>query len=318
MSQYYVPRPSAPRTSSSQVSAPRQSERDPFQDDLESSIYVFPNPSSSAGSAPSSPSLGSDISVPTELTLSNLSDLRSRHGSRHGSVSRERSGASVPMDIGRHFSVGAEGDPEVEIWDWNADTESIAVSDESVVGLEGQIDRAHRWELLTLRRGRQDQISTSSLWRARQQQLESVMSRHASSPPRMHQRELSHDSDPGPIIRHPHTRIPMLSFLASLLFVDDSTVRLLTHPSSESALFPGHTSSVDEDHSPSEQERALHSPVKLMDNNQTLKGGLAVACDPDFLPFNPFALTSLPINSLLGIVNGVWNSSGRAWREVWR
>lgn len=330
MSQYYTPRPATQRTSSSQASSSAGVERSPLQVNPEDSIYVFPNPPSSSGSIPASPSIGSDISIPTDLTSSHFSDVRSRASSQDATSSRRTRLSSPPADsIGRHFSIGADGDPEVEIWDWNADdTDSIAVSDESSgVDLEAEIDRAQRWELLTHRVQRvpRDQISTSSVWRARQQQLDHESRfrplHNVPLPTKLHRRHRSNASDPGPLVIHPHIRIPLLSFIASMLFVDESTVRLLTHPSSESTLFPGHSSSVDEESTEDEdepRETKLLSSTSEESGSQRLKEGLAATCDHDLFPFNPFSLTrSIRFNGLWGLVNGVWSSGGQAWREVW-
>jgi len=323
MSQYYRPRQSQ-RGPSPHSSVAREQEREQLslQIDLEDSIYVFPNPSSSAGSSPLSPSLGSDISAPTDLTLSRPSGSRSRsrNSSDHGSFSQTKSiSGRMPTNIGRRISVGVDGDPEVEIWDWNTDMDtSVAVSEESAVGLE-DVDRTHRWNVLVPRRNhssRRDPFSSSSLWRARQQQLDYVTSRTASVPRSTHRRHRSVDSVAGSIADHSRIRIQMLSFIASLLFIDEATIRLLTHPSSESALFLGH--SYSDEHPSDEHDGPPHGAAKLLagsDEKQTLKEGLAIACDPSVLPFNPFALPRP--SGLWDLVNGVWTNSGRAWREVW-
>jgi len=132
-------------------------------------------------------------------------------------------------------------------------------------------------------------------------------------PRSMHRRHRSVASDPGSIARHPYIRFPMLSFIASLLFIDEATIHLLTQSPSESALFLGHSYS---DEHPSDEHdicRTPHGVIKLLadsDDNRTLKAGLAVASDSDILPFNPFAFPS----GLWSLVSGVWKNSGFAWR----
>jgi hypothetical protein len=277
-----------------------------LQIDLEDSIYVFPNPSSSAGSATS---LGSDISTPTDLTLSPLSRSRSRHSSNNGSFSRTRSSGHVPLSIRQR---GVDGDPELEIWDWNTDMDGVAVSDESSLNMEEVDDRAHRLELLTPRR-----VSSSSLWRARQQKLDSITSRALSISQNTHRRQRNVDSDLGPIILSHHKRMPMLSFIASVLFIDESTFSLLTHPSSEPALFTRH---LDSGEYPPNEHSGAHDIVKLFagsEERRSLREGLAVACDPEFTPLNPFAFPSLRLGGLRSLVNGVWIDSRRALREIW-
>jgi len=218
----------------------------------------------------------------------------------------------MPVRIGRRFSIGTDGDPELEVWEWNTEMDSLTGSDEGAVDIE-EVDRAHRWNLLASRQ-LQRPVCSSSLWRARQQQLDSATSRTSSVLRSTHQR---HPSDPGLIIPCHHKCIP-LSFIASLLLVDKSTIGLLTHASSESALFPGH-SYLDEQPT-DEHNETPHGATKLfadLEGDRTLLEGLAVACDPEFIPFNPFALPSLQLSGLWSIVNGVWRNGGRAWRDVW-
>jgi hypothetical protein len=107
----------------------------------------------------------------------------------------------------------------------------------------------------------------------------------------------------------------MLSFIASVLCIDESTTSLLTHPSSESALFP---QNIDSDEHPSDEHGGMpHGLTKLFAGQGSLREGLAVACDPEFTPSNPFAFPSLQLSGLCSFVNGVWISGGRVLREVW-
>ena len=306
MSQYYRPRQQHVPSS---VSGERERGR-ALRIGVEDFVYVFPTPSSSGGSGPSSPAFGSDISAPTDLTLSSLSVSQSRDSSNHGSVSRTRSIGRMPT-LRRPFSVGVDGDLEL---DW-ADMDSMAVSDENVVDSE-EIDRAHRWSFLVPRRSRRDRVSSTSLssWRARQQQLNSPTSRTTSVPRSTHWRHHNIDSKPRPTV-YCQKRIQMLSFIASLLFIDESTIRLLTQTSSNSALFLGHSISDSDKHlsdEPDVHNSPPHGIIKLhSDENRTLKDGLAVAFDPDLVPRNPFALPDLRPSSLWGLVNGMWTISGR-------
>lgn len=313
MSEYYRPRQPL-REPSSHVSPSRdqQTGQRLLEIDLpEDSIYIFPNPSSSAGSAPSSPSLRSDISVPTDFTLS--SESRSRHTSDHDGFRQTRSGhGRTPVNIRRRLSVGTDGNPELEIWDWNVDVDSVTV--ESAVDIE-DVDQLQRWKFLTPQRGR---VSTSSLWRARQQRLDSVTKRIPSVPRNTHRRYRSVDPDPGPTIPYHHQRIRMLSFIASLLFVDESTIRLLTHSSSQSALFPEHL--ICDEYPPEEQDgtqRGAIKPFSGLEGTRALREGIAVACDTEFASSNPFAPPNLRLSGLWGLVNGVWINGGRVLREIW-
>ncbi|KIM89225.1 hypothetical protein PILCRDRAFT_2487 [Piloderma croceum F 1598] len=307
---YYRPRQSQ-RASSTRVDPrDRETEQHLLQIDLEDSIYVFPNPSSeSAGS-----SFGSDIATPTDLTISPLSRSRSRHSSNRGGRTRSSSSGHVSLSIRPRFGIEAGEDPELEI-DWDTDMDSVAATDESALNME-EADRAHRWKSLTppeLHR-----VSSSSLWRARQQMLDSSTSWTSSVSRNTHWRHRSVDSDLGPIIHDHHKRIPMLSFIATLLFIDESTTSLLTHPSSESALYP---QNIDSDEHPSDENSGTsHGLTKLsagLEGQGSLREGLTVACDPEFTPLNPFAFHSLQLSGLWSFVNGVWISGGRVLREVW-
>jgi len=219
------------------------------------------------------------------------------------------------MSVGRGIGSEVDGDPELEIWDWNADMDSVIVSDESALDL-AEADRLHQWKLLGSRQFYGERVSSSSLWLARQQQLDVATSRTSSILQDTHHRLRGIDSDSGlqvDIPRH-HKCIPSLSLIASLLFVDRSTISMLNHP--EHDLFPLYSY----EHPSEEHDGMPHGATKLLadsDAKTTLREGLTVACDPEITPFNPFALPSLGLSGLWSLVNGVWINGGRVVREVW-
>jgi hypothetical protein len=310
MSQYYRPRQSQQALSTRAVSRDRETEQHLLQTeiDLEDSIYVFPNPSSeSAGSG-----LGSDIPTLTDLTLSPLLRSRSRHSSNHGIRSRSSSSGHVSSSIQQRFGIEAGEDRELEIWDMDAD--SLAVTDESALNME-KADLARRWESFTP--PRLHRMSSSSLWRAHQQMLDSTTSWISSVSRNTHWRHRSVDSDLGLIIHGHHKHIPMLSFIASVLFIDESTTSLLTHPSSNPALFPQNIDS--HEHLSDEHCGTRYGLTKLSAGlgQGSLREGLTFACDPECTPLNLFAFHSLQLSDLWSFANGVWISGGRVLQEVW-
>ncbi|KZP33690.1 hypothetical protein FIBSPDRAFT_847636 [Athelia psychrophila] len=304
MSQYYTPRP---RTSSFQP-ARQYTERPSSAADLDDSIYIFPSPSS-AGSPSPLPSFGSEISAPTDLTLS-----ESRISEQLG-----QAGA----DGGRRYSTGPD-----DIWDWNAHAFEDADSENGSVvmsDLELDVDRAQQWELLSYPGRRQplaagEPGSSAAAWLAKQRRLDSAMTRTmrsslsspASSFSEVHAIDLVK-----PTHHHTQSRCPsrMLAFLASCLFIDDSTLDLLTNPlPDESILFPGHAIP----YSDSEKTALAEGRIMLTRGRSRLRSSpresMRLACDPGTMPFSPFAMPSAHLNGLLELVNGMWTSGRRAWR----
>jgi hypothetical protein len=96
----------------------------------------------------------------------------------------------------------------------------------------------------------------------------------------------------------------MLTFIASLLFIENSTVDLLINPSSECDLF--HVHLYPHEHLLNDHDEALHGATKLfasLGEQRTLRDGIAAACNPEITPVNPFSPPSL--SGLWGLVN-VW------------
>ena len=135
--------------------------------------------------------------------------------------------------------------------------------------------------------------------------------------------EQSHRSPPHPEVPAlpptPHTRIrlPLLSVFASLLSIDDATVRLVAHSPSHSALFPGPIRPSNEG---TETAQEIHGILALLAPSRphaVLRDGLAVACDESILPSNPFKMLASPLIDLVGLVRGIWAGGRATLREVY-
>lgn len=118
-------------------------------------------------------------------------------------------------------------------------------------------------------------------------------------------------------------RLPLLSFFASFLSVDDATLRLVTHlPAHSVLLFPGPVSfPSDEGARETSDSGETHGIDALLEpssrQQRALRDSLAVACDETILPSNPFGLSISSLVGLLDIVRGVCAGSRAALREVW-
>ncbi|KAG5648408.1 hypothetical protein DXG03_004982 [Asterophora parasitica] len=171
---------------------------------LDDSIYIFPDPAS----APTSPSQQSEYSACTEFTPSVTSaPLRlPKSRDRRHSHSNSRSPLTPPSPC-----------------DW--DTCELHETDylTEAAPLHAPRDLSTRW------RGLKD---IQQVERSRPISPSSVDSGARIVPLHVDQQHQ----------HHPHLRnhIPLLSFFASLLFIEDSTMHLLSHPPSDSvpALFP--------------------------------------------------------------------------------
>lgn len=354
MSTYYIPPRHQSQSDASYLSSntpvtagPPREQREDLQ--LEESIYIFPTPSST----PASPSGSSAFSAPTDFTdsISLSTGTRSRDQSFSSSVPR-RSPSPQYRSRRRGTATGSatrtqsrarsyetdEYDLEVEYWDWAAESGEDIPDDDGIWEFEAELERASRWDLPArlVRRlsplrplGSGSNAPTADFYeqhyriflRARTQSNTSSLSTGSS---------LSSKLDPAP---HPRIHIPLLSFFASLLSLnlDDPALRLLTHSSTDTILFPGQRSLLSEGASatwdPPSDNKAdspkAHGLVRLrhVDDgsrppDRTLMDGLAVACDKSKLP-NPFSLPGFTaLAGLCRFVGGVWTNSGKAWQEV--
>jgi hypothetical protein len=253
------------------------------------SIYVFPNPPS----APPSTNASSPFSLPTDLTVSEFSDLKSGPISAH---------SSHPMP----------GDLDDE-WEWTA---APAISTGTIDSDIHDAERVDRWEYIMRRRA----VSGNS--------VASPSLAHQCPPPvspartiyLQRKRRSRTPSNTRQVAPHPRIHIPLLSAILSLLSVDDSTLYLLTHSASHSVLFPGHAFCSDAVEG-NEHDGDIHGMGKLLaspSDTRSLKSGFAVACDPEFTPAHSLVFPSLPLVGLWKLASGVVANGGKALREVCR
>jgi hypothetical protein len=167
--------------------------------------------------------------------------------------------------------------------------------------LLGIHDRPDRWrEVIARRRARGSFESLSNLSTPR-------LNHHA-----LLMRGKSHST------AQPRLQIPLLSFISSLLSVDDATFHLLSTTSSHSALFPGQNLLSDPSPSGDEGNDELHGVEKLLlreNECHVVKEGCSIASDPS-APYLPFP--SHPFVGFWGVVTGFMANGGKVVREVLR
>ncbi|KAL0961113.1 hypothetical protein HGRIS_006090 [Hohenbuehelia grisea] len=114
---------------------------------------------------------------------------------------------------------------------------------------------------------------------------------------------------------HPRMRIPLLSYFASLLAIDEATLHLITHTPDKSVLFP-----VSIPHTPEDVDKhVLRGLEKLFAASGTnpetrvIVAGFAAAADEE-IP--PSAFVTAPFAGILGMVTTFVASKSKALREV--
>ncbi|KAI0050403.1 hypothetical protein FA95DRAFT_1676783 [Auriscalpium vulgare] len=280
------------------------------------SIYIFP--SAPAGSAPPSPlanppPAGAHVDDRRDASTSQSSDVGSGSGWDELASPLDLSGASSPAD-----------EPHsIELLDWAfEDGEDGVEVDESV--LEEEIVRASRWDLVPRRSVYTHDPGPVRYWlhtdsRTRGSGLQAVGTQRPH--PTMVYRSRTHSAasaPPGPA-PHPRIRLPLLSFFASLLAIDESTLHLIAHTPSHSVLFVGPVPALEEKPDPRDEDERAHGVVALLappEEKTSLRDGLRVACDPDLVFASPFV--PFPLGALCDLVKGVWVGGGKALREVWQ
>lgn len=309
----------------------------------EQSIYIFPVPSS----VPSSPGGSSVFSAPSDLMeeLTTSSIGRSRHSSissQFTDASRSYDGSVtrltfVDEDEEEIFSpmVDIRLDPEVEVWEWS-ETEAgddLPTLDESWAFEADGAMGTHSGRRETLVR----HSSTSRTMLRRDSRVMRPRPTHIRS--RTQSNTSAHS-----VTRytpHPRVRVPLLSFVASLLSLDldDPALRLLTHSTPDSVLFPGQSALLHDTHGPPQpshyadtsqedeedtriplEEDNAHGLLRLLtegSSSKSVREGLAAICESPLAIANPFALPSWnSLTSLYRLVGEVWTNGGQAWREL--
>lgn len=356
MSTYYrPPRQHATTTDSAQAS-PQQPE--PRALDIpDQSIYIFPTPSS----LPPSPSGSSVFSVPSDFSdQSILIDTRSRNHSVSSHASTNRSHIRArrrPTSATRRSyaqrslspNISVISDEEVEVWDWMAESGEDMPDEDGLWEFEAEIERTSRWgipndfEIITRPRAAS---RTTSPFTATNDFIDQhyriyLRSRTHSNTSNITGRttRTSRSTDYTP---HPRIHIPLLSFFASLLFLDldDPALRLLSQSTPDSVLFPGQGGLLDApdvDYRSSDQTAGAFTPSSSNDlldvpkshglfrlltdgslhHVKVLKDGLAVVCDPNSPLPSSFPLPGFnAIQGLGRLVGGLWSKGSRAWQEM--
>ncbi|KAH8104932.1 hypothetical protein DFH11DRAFT_1329832 [Phellopilus nigrolimitatus] len=296
-------------------------------DDLERSIFIFPNPGSE--SSPSSPlSIATDVSFPSDSAMTTAT--RGRRGNSLSTDWEALSPRSVSVDSSSLRS------PLVEIWEMSSveNAEPGANADDmGTTELEAAVERAGRKDALVLhgsqRRyplGRQPFPNTFTYvdgrfqirGRERTESLISAVDGEDSSP---HGRMKSASvSNPSSFQRSHSHRLPLLSFFSSFFSIDDSTLHLLTRPPHPlaSPLFQGaRLQSGDDADTMLNDKHILFSSSEMA----SLKEGVEAATDPSVTPHNIFALPlpsltslpSLPFACMWYLVNGAYSAPKRMW-----
>lgn len=303
------------------------------------SIYIFPVPSS----VPASPGGSSDFSAPSDFADTDTFAASSQGRSRHSSVSsrfteftRSRAGSVnqqlLQVEEGSEVVFSPYGDitldSEVEVWDWSDE----ATDDLPFEGASWELETEREgepsdrpWNLITrpsLSRRPEDAIAN-----ARAQLAYPVRSRTQSSSSIQSTRSPRH-------VPHPRMRVPLLSLFASILSIglDDPGLRLLTHSTADSVLFPGQSGLLDSLDTPPPScttelspdgistEDKPHGVLRLLTDGpetKSVRDGLAAICDNSLALPNPFVLPTLSsLKSLCQFVGAVWTNGGEAWREL--
>jgi hypothetical protein len=119
------------------------------------------------------------------------------------------------------------------------------------------------------------------------------------------------------------SRLPLLSFFASLFSIDDDTLALLSSPSDSqtSILFRGPPTLVglafeEDDLIVAEKKRRVLLQLGNLYSSR-LKEGVAVACDSAITPEDRFAV-SFSLANIWALVGEVCQVPQRLWGDVWR
>ncbi|THH04667.1 hypothetical protein EW146_g10120, partial [Bondarzewia mesenterica] len=243
------------------------------------SIYIFPNPPSAPPSPLPSPA---PSAVPTDFTFP---DSRSslRENSVRGASLAPSSQNSEPEweEVAASPQTGApptldESGLREGIWRTEWVMEDGIQENESL--LEEEITRASRWDFISLRR-----IHSGSFPSTEQStSFQNTRVFPLKLPPNLRTRTLSAASSSSSPTPHPRIQIPLLSFFASILSIDNDTLHLIAQTPSHSILFAGLPAPPEEGAEQSGEEDPPHGMTKLFisaDEDLLLKKGIGVACD---------------------------------------
>lgn len=337
MEYYARPRQTVKSSHSTSASSPPELQELTVGEDtlaaaFESSIYLFPSPPSAPPSPAPSYSRASTSSIPFSLSLSRERSP-TQSSSATGILSAgggdwEDVGTPLsfrPSDAGSLFPDSDELELGRNDWDWSPLDEVEASM------LEEEIVRASRWEMAAALRRRVDSLADAEARRRAQQHLQEAAHRKPNvdrgldvqRPLYLRSRTTSaatsygSASTPGPT-PHPRIHLPLLSFFASFLSLDSSTLHLLSHTPSQSILFPGVSSSivgespevVDETARPHGMESLLAPPSERI----SLKEGVDVACDQNIVSLNPFLASPVSLTNVVEMVKLLWRA--KRWQTI--
>ena len=186
--------------------------------------------------------------------------------------------------------------------------------------LEQEIERINRWNLVSFQQRRQDTVSRPLVQTGQEPLIQSRITGKTSSPIRSHCHPAPDSLSPGPSSPCPRIHVPLLSFLSTILSIDDSTIHLITHSPSHSTLFPG-LCPLQADKDVCDDDMELHGVAKLLSSSaeeDSLLEGVRVASSSSF-SFSSGSLTPpFLFMSLFDLVKCVWVGGGKAFRETWR
>ncbi|KAI0087854.1 hypothetical protein BDY19DRAFT_953525 [Irpex rosettiformis] len=311
------------------------------------SIYIFPTPSS-LPAIPGGSSIFSGPSLFTDLSSIDVRSSISSDASLIGAPARlsppntltDERWSTSPITS----TVSTASDMDVEVWDWAAESQDNFLDRGAYRDFEEDTERVELWGIQSrqLYEGTHFQARSSLPFPSTNDFIDQHY--HAFLRSRT-QSDMTMSSSRSVYTPHPRLHIPLLSFFASLLFLDldDPALRLLTQSSPDSVLFPGQLILLEpnnnDEFAATSSGRASpqltvssvneypgfkpHGLLRLLADNVTrpvavIREGLAVIGDPLLPLANPFLAPGLnTIRNLDKFLRSTWPRGGRVWREVW-
>jgi hypothetical protein len=287
------------------------------------SIYVLSDPPAALPTTPSVPYPSTSCSTPAAFSpLSRLMPMDGLESKNSSTGAIPGSSIDVTHDWEyvrsvRRLSANTDinGDSECSIEEWDcAPHDTMPLDESESLSLDEDEDALHahdRWDLIPEYRAPLAVPRDTLFPHMHGRPLES-----RRPPPERWHRSACSAAPALPPTPHPRIRLPLLSVFASLFSIDDTTLHLVAHSPTHSALFPGPIRPSDEG---ARHAQEVHGVLALLEPSRQhagLRDGLAVACDESILPVNPFKISATPFIGLLGLVRGICARSRAALREV--
>ncbi|EGN98224.1 hypothetical protein SERLA73DRAFT_183144 [Serpula lacrymans var. lacrymans S7.3] len=288
------------------------------------SDWIFPRPSS----APSSPTLATELSESVALSLGSESLSSSGFdGVSHSPSPNYTPENRTPTENIQGLGSEPDNDSDELEWEWDWSTELDNESDFLMSPLEdsGRFDDRHppalrnpHFPRLSHRRPSGENKTPYTYSTSMEKACRALGNRTSQS---------EHSIDT--LVLHPRTsdyneQLPLLSLIASILFVDKSTVHLITVPDARPILFPGVCLSPG---APSLDTRdsesfGMHGASKLlMDHSATplLKEEFTMPYQEEHVvQDSEFSIGNVFLPGLWDLVSGVWTSGEKTWLKIWR